>query len=255
MVNYGLLADDLTSLLIAIGVFFVGLILGSFLGAVSYRVPRGLSMLKPPSTCPTCGHRLGVADLVPVVSYLLARGRCRHCGRAVSWRYTVIELLTGLGFVVIHAVSDRWPQFIVGAAFYSLLLVMTVIDLEHMVLPDKINAVGTAAGILFAALAWSEITVWQAVIGAIVGYGVVWFIHLLSRGGMGMGDAKFLAMVGTFMGFPAVLYTLFAASVTGLAIGGLLILMGRHRRGAPLPFGPFLAVGAFIAWVYVDSIA
>lgn len=255
MVRYELLANSLTPLSAAIGVFVIGLIVGSFLGAVVYRVPRGMSMLSPPSTCPACGHRLGVLDLIPVMSYLMARGRCRHCGRSVSWRYTAIELLTGLGFVVINACSDGWEPFIVGCVFYSLLLIMAAIDIEHMLLPDKINAIGIVAGLIVALLVRSEITVWRAIMGAAAGYGVVWMIHVLSRGGMGMGDAKFLAMIGTFIGFPDVLQTLFAASVFGLAFGGVLILAGRHRRGAPLPFGPFLAVGALVVWIYSRNIA
>lgn len=271
---------EMEQVLLLVFIFAFGLAVGSFLGAVSWRVPRGVSVLRPPSACPRCEHRLGPADLVPVLSHLLARGRCRHCGARVPWRYSIIEGLAGLGFVGAYWLaavrfpldlgagtsgsigpgsvaleaalsSVHWPAFIAAATLYSLMLVMTVIDLEHMLLPDKINLVGAAAGLGFAVWGAGVVTPLQAVYGGLLGYAVIFVIVFLSRGGMGMGDAKFLAMIGTFVGPLGVLYTLFGASLLGAVIGGILIWLGKHGRKTPIPFGPFLAIAAVGVWVYL----
>jgi prepilin signal peptidase PulO-like enzyme (type II secretory pathway) len=258
-------------LLITFVVLF-GLAVGSFLGAVSYRVPRGLSIVQPPSSCPACRTRLTIADLMPVLSHLRARGRCRHCGAPVPWRYTLIEVMTALGFIGAYSLawarplaaaaagssppvtaltSVDWPLFAVGAVLVSLMIVMTVIDLEHMLLPDKINILGAAAGLGFALWGTGPVAPLQALFGALLGFAVIVLIVLLSKGGMGMGDAKFLAMLGTFVGPLGVLYTLFGASLLGAITGGILIWRGRHGRKTPMPFGPFLATAVLGVWTYL----
>lgn len=231
----------------------VGLIVGSFLGAVAYRIPRGLSIVRPPSACPACGRRLGAADLVPVLSHIVSRARCRHCGASVSWRYTVVELLTAGGFVALYALTVDvygfgWQPLVVGAFLYAVLLVMAVIDLEHMILPDVINLFAAGVGIVFSLLGWSGVAWSTALFGAALGYGIIFVIHWLTRGGMGLGDAKFLAAIGTFVGPTGVLYTLFAASVLGSIVGGALMIAGRHKPRTRIPFGPFLAAAAFGLW-------
>lgn len=176
-----------------------------------------------------------------------------------------MELLSGGGFAVLYwfafesgvmVSAGPGPQatFVVGGVLYSLALVMSVIDLEHMILPDKINLVGTFLGITFALTGLGLVTPASAALGAVVGYGILLIIVLVSRGGMGMGDAKFLAMIGTFVGPMGALYTLFVASVLGAATGGLLMAIGRLERRSPLPFGPFLAVAAIAVWVYMQIV-
>lgn len=243
---------------LSIFMFLLGLVVGSFLGAVSYRVPRGMSIVSPGSSCPACGTRLTPADLIPVLSHLLSRGRCRHCRAPVPWRYTFIELLTGLSFAGAYALATGWfraapdwPLLAQGAVFASLMLVMAVIDLEHMLLPNSVNLIGLAAGLVFALAGAGPVTIWPAVYGAALGYGLIFVIVLVSRGGMGMGDAKFLAMIGAFVGPLGVLYTLFGASALGAATGFILIRTGRHEAKKPIPFGPFLAAAAVGVWAWL----
>lgn len=238
-------------------VFLLGLFIGSFLGAASYRIPRGISIVWPPSACPACRARLGAADLIPVASYWLLRGRCRHCGAPISKRYVVIELLTGVLFAGVYAAATRgfgaapdWAGFGAGASLASLLLLMAVIDLEHMRLPDTVNATGAVIGFGLALLGAGVVTPAHALYGAALGFLVVVVIILASRGGMGLGDAKFLAMIGTFVGPAGVLYTLLGASFLGALVGLALIRIGRLGAKTPIPFGPFLAAAALAVWVY-----
>lgn len=245
-------------------IFVTGLAVGSFLGAVTYRLPRRISIVRPPSACPACATRLTLPDLIPVLSYWWTRGRCRHCGAPVPWRYAAIELTTACGFAGCYwlasvtdgpaAVTD-WPTFAAAAVLLSLAIVMAVIDLEHMLLPNAVNVIGAAAGLGIAAAGVGPVTLAQAVLGALTGFGVIWLVVVLSRGGMGMGDAKFLAMIGTWVGPLGALYTLFGASAVGAAVGGILIWLGRQGRKTPMPFGPFLAVAALGVWTYLTVAA
>lgn len=239
-------------------VFMLGLLTGSFLGAAAYRVPRGISLWWPPSRCPACGTRLTARDLVPVLSYVVHRGRCRHCAAPVSWRYTVMELAAGLLFAGAYAAATRglqeppaWNAFATAAVFASFLLVMTVIDLEHMRLPDKVNLAGAAAGFILSVTGLGMVAPGKALSGAALGFSLIVAVVLLSRGGMGMGDAKFLATIGTFVGPAGVVYTLLGASVLGAAVGLVLVGLGRRPAGAPIPFGPFLAAAAAVVWEYL----
>lgn len=228
-----------------------GLVIGSFLGAVSYRLPRGICIATPPSMCPLCQRRLTVADLIPVFSQLFNRSRCRHCGGKVPWRYAIIEILTCFGFVFIWLISGHWTSFVVSAVFYTWAFTLAVIDIEHLLLPDKLNFTGALAGFCFAACGWAQVSFLQALYGALLGYGLIFVVVLLSRGGMGMGDAKFLAMIGTFVGPVGVLLTLFGASALGAVVGMALVKLGRHGRREPIPFGPFLAFAAFSTFVFM----
>lgn len=229
----------------------LGLLMGSFYGALVHRVPRRESIVSPPSACPKCKRRLGVPDLVPVFSWVFLRGRCRHCRAPISVRYPLIELVTGLGFASVYLVHPEFPSVIAWLVFFSLMLLLFIIDLEHMILPDRLTLPGIALGITATLLGWTDLAFVQSVGGAIFGYGLIFVVAKLSRGGMGMGDAKLLAMVGTLLGPWGVAYTLFGASLLGSLVGVGLILAGRHKRKAPMPFGPFLAVAAWIVWVLV----
>ena len=199
--------------------FLFGLIFGSFFNVVIYRLPKGMSVVKPGSSCPKCGHRLGPLELVPVVSYLLQKGRCQACGEPIAWRYPIVELGTGLGFACIAWQSSSRIELVVGLVYFSLLFVLALIDLDHKLL------------------------------GVSVGFAVMFAIALISRGGMGMGDVKLMAMIGAFLGWQKVFFVLFWASVVG-SIGGVLFLyLTKQDRKTPIPFGPCLAVVALIYYI------
>lgn len=166
----------------------------------------------------------------------------------ISIRYPVTELVTAIGFVGMYLISQSWQEFVVGAVFFSFLLIMAIIDLEHMLLPDAINVVGAITGIVFSSLGWAKVTIGEALGGACLGYGLVLLVVILSRGRMGMGDGKFLGTIGTYVGLEGVFNTLLAASILGSIIGLLLVAVGRHERKSPIPFGPFLAIAAMLIW-------
>jgi leader peptidase (prepilin peptidase) / N-methyltransferase len=228
-----------------------GLIVGSYLNVVVHRLPRGLSTVRPRSRCPSCGAGIGARDNLPLVSWLLLRGRCRHCGAIIGWRYPAVELATAALFVLCLERFGPSLEAAVAAFFGCLLLALALIDAEHYLLPDRITLPGIVAGL--AVQPWID---WggmlQAAIGALLGGGVLlalWGAWLLLRGeeGMGLGDAKMLAMVGAFLGWKGVLVTLFLASLVGSVVGLALIAFGRGGMKSRLPFGVFLALGAGVA--------
>lgn len=225
--------------------FVFGLVLGSFYNVVIYRVPRKLSLIKPGSSCPHCGHRLGASELVPVLSFLWQKRRCKECGGAIAWRYPLVEFITGLSFALIAWKSSSLSGLVIGLVFFSLLLILALIDLEHKLLPDVLTLPGTALGLLFALLGLT-MSFWSSVLGVAVGFLLMLLIALISRGGMGMGDVKLMAMIGAFMGWKAVFFVLFGASLLG-SIGGILYLyITKQDRKTPIPFGPSMAVAALI---------
>ena len=226
--------------------FFVfGLVFGSFYNVIVYRLPKGMSLVKPGSHCPHCGHQLTSLELVPVLSFLLQNGRCKVCKSKISWRYPVVELVTGLGFALVAWQSILWRDYLVGLVFFSLLFILALIDLEHKLLPDILTLPGIVIGLLFSLFGWT-LSFWSSVLGAVVGFGLLFAIALISKGGMGMGDVKLMALIGSFLGWKAVLYVLFGGALFG-SVGGLLYLyITKQGRKTPIPFGPSLALAAFL---------
>ena len=231
-------------------IFLLGLVLGSFFNVVIYRLPRKMSLVKPGSGCPKCGHRLGPSELIPVFSYLWQRGACRECGDRIALRYPLVELAAGIGFWAMWRHSSSPEEFLSGAVFFSLLLLLAIIDLEHKLLLNSLTLPGIALGLLFGLLGWTS-SFWTSLLGAGAGFLLILVIALISRGGMGMGDVKFMAMIGSFLGWKSVFYVLFGASVLG-SVGGILYLyLTKQDRKTPIPFGPSLATAALIVYFLV----
>lgn len=230
--------------------FCFGLVFGSFFNVVIYRLPRGLSLVKPGSSCPRCGHRLSSLELIPLFSFLWQRGACKACGAMISRRYPLVEFLTGLGFALIAWTSSAWTELIVGLVFLSLLLVLAFIDLDHKLLPNVLTLPGVGVGLLFSLLGWTT-PVLDSLLGAIVGFVLITVIVVVSRGGMGMGDAKLLALVGSFLGWKAVFYVLFWGSVFGAIVGIIYLYITKQDRKTPIPFGPFLAAAGIICYFFL----
>jgi leader peptidase (prepilin peptidase)/N-methyltransferase len=243
--------------LIALYVAVLGLIVGSYLNVVIYRLPLGLSTVRPRSRCPACGAPIRALDNLPVLSYLLLRGRCRACGAGISWRYPLIEAFTALALVGCYVAFGLRPQALVAAVFACLMIVLAMIDVDHMILPDRITWPGIALGFLGHAmlvvllrLPWSHML--EPLGGALLGggmtlaiYGLWWLIR--RQEGMGLGDAKMLALIGAFLGWKAMFVAFFFAVLSGSIVG--LVLMRRSGEGMQtrLPFGAFLALGGLIA--------
>jgi len=241
-----------------------GLLIGSFLNVCIYRWPRDLSVVRPRSHCIVCGKTIAWYDNIPVASYVLLRGRCRHCDVPISWRYPLVELLTGALFFFFVWKLGPTLAALKMCAFSAILLALFFSDLEERILPDELTLGGTLAGLAFAvfvpvpesiaALFFSGRTQWlvEAALGAVVPAGFLWLAGWLyervrHREGLGLGDVKLIAMVGSFLGLGGALLTLAAGSLAGSIIGSAYIWLTRKDHATyPLPFGSFLAAAALV---------
>lgn len=229
--------------------FFLGTVFGSFLNVCIHRIPEGKSIIYPPSHCPSCGRGIAIYDNIPIFSYLLLRGRCRGCGSRIPIQYPLVELISGflLPFLFFRfGWSFKVPVYFL---FLSALLVIAFIDAKMGIIPDVISIPLLISGLVLAPLTTG---VKEALLGVILGGGILLsvalgYYYLTGREGMGGGDVKLLAMIGAFLGWRGVFYSLFIGSVAG-SVAGILIstLHGRSLRHLPLPFGPFLSLGAAI---------
>lgn len=228
----------------------IGLCIGSFLNVVIYRLPLGKSIVSPPSKCRNCNYQLRAYDNVPVLSWLFLRGRCRKCGTPVSIQYPIVELITGLLFVLVIWLTPPGPLVASRLLLVCILIVLFGIDFEHQILPNSITLPGIASGFLLSLIAPPG---WQAsLIGIVLGAGILYGIALAyylwrREEGMGMGDVKMLAMIGAFLGWKAVLVTLVLSSFAGAFVGLGMMAVQRGTMKYALPFGTFLAIGALVA--------
>ena len=230
----------------------VGLIFGSFTNVLIARIPTGESIVTPPSHCPRCGHRLGVLDLVPVLSWLFLKGKCRYCQEAISIRYPAVELLTAALFM---GVFLRWgisAYTLAGWALTVILVSSAFIDLDEGIIPDVITIPGVVLGLV---VSFVTIGFFPALWGALAFGGVLFLVAVISKGGMGGGDIKLAAVIGAFTGIPGAIITLLLSSFLGAVFGITLMLMGRAGRKTPVKFGPFLAIGAYTAYLFSNQIA
>ncbi len=229
--------------------FILGSVIGSFLNVCIYRLPRKESIISPPSHCPSCNESIAWYDNIPIFGWLMLRGKCRKCGNPISPEYPIVEFVTGLLFLFTYlryGLSPYLPMFLL---LFSAFLVIALIDFKHQIIPDMITLPGIAVGIA-ASFALNHITPKASIIGLLVGGGLFFLIALLSRGGMGGGDIKLMAMIGTFVGWPGVAVTTMIGSTLGAIIGIALMIMGKKGRKSQIPFGPFLVIGAaiYILW-------
>ena len=228
----------------------LGLAVGSFLNVCIYRLPRGESVVSPPSRCPSCGRGLRWFENVPVLGYLLIGGRCRTCRAAVSPMYPIVEAGTALVFLLQYWQLGWQPLLGIRMAFVAAMIVLFVIDLQHRILPNVITLPGVGIGVVASLLFEPG---WVAsIIGVAAGGGVLWavgeaYFRIRGEEGMGMGDVKMLAMIGAVLGWQLMLVTLLIASLTGSIFGGGMILLKRGGMKYALPLGSFLAAGALIA--------
>lgn len=240
----------MTDPLVAVVVGLFGLAVGSFLNVCIHRLPRGESVVAPPSRCPACGRRIRWFDNIPVVSYLALRGRCRHCRATVSPMYPLVEAAIPALFLLQYREVGFDPLLAPRLLFTAAMVALFVIDLRHRLLPDAITLPGIAAGLAFALFldpGWMD-----AAIGAVAGGGSLLAIseaYYRLRGveGLGPGDVKMVAAIGAFLGWQMMLVALILAFVLGAAVGAGLMAAGRAGPRTALPFGSFLAVTAVAA--------
>jgi leader peptidase (prepilin peptidase) / N-methyltransferase len=225
-------------------VFFAGLFIGSFLNVCACRIPVEESVVFPPSRCPSCGRRLGAWELIPVLSFLWQRGRCRGCGVAVPWRYPAGELLTAVTFAVLYS-RFGWPAFAWQALFYALLIVLVLIDLEHQIIPNRLVLLLLVLSVVLR-LAEPAVSWRDGLLGMLLGGGLFFFLAVVSGGGMGGGDIKLVAVFGLWFGWQQLILLMFLSFLSGGLVSGVLLAAGIKKRKDGIPFGPFLVLAAFI---------
>ncbi|MEO8505570.1 MAG: A24 family peptidase [Acidobacteriota bacterium] len=232
----------------------LGLIVGSFLNVVVYRVPRGQSVVTPRSACPWCGGAIGARDNIPLLGYLLLRGRCRRCNAPIGWRYPAVEATVAGLFALCVARFGPRPQALVAAVICAFLVALALIDVDHLMLPDSLTFPGMLIAFALAVPAAFDHSIalvgplWSA-LGMLCGAGFLFLVAeawLWLRGeeGLGLGDAKMMAMIGAFLGWRGCVETMIYACFAGTAVGLVLLATGRAGRRTRLPFGVFLALGA-----------
>ena len=232
----------------------LGLIVGSFLNVCIYRIPRRENIVFPPSHCPNCRQPIKPYDNIPLLSYLLLRGRCRGCGGRIPLRYPVVEAAAGVGFAAIVGRYGINSSSLLYLIFFSVLLVLAFIDLEHQILPDVITLPGIPLGLLLGLLL-PQARFLSSALGLLLGGMLFYLVAFLSRGGMGGGDIKLAAMIGSFLGWQKLVLTIFLASVSGSVVGAMMVALRlKGRKGeevdTAIPFGPFLALGATLSLLW-----
>jgi len=247
-----------TLIFVLIAVF--GLVWGSFLNVVIYRVPREMSLLRPPSTCPGCGARIKPYDNVPVLSYLALGGKCRKCGRRISPVYPAVEALTALALILVFDRSGRLLslEFFAGGLFASALIALGFIDYFHQILPDAITMPGLVLSLVYSFFR-DDLTFRGALVGAVTGAGFLLLVYgayrlIRKKEGLGMGDVTMLLMIGAYLGLARTLLTLILASFVGALVGVFFIVRRKKDLQFALPFGTFLAPAAFIAALWGERI-
>jgi leader peptidase (prepilin peptidase) / N-methyltransferase len=252
--------------------FAWGASIGSFLNVCIHRIPRELSVVRPRSFCPQCSHPIAWYHNVPIVSYLLLRGKCRYCGDRIVPRYVVVEALVGVLFLLVWlkfgftmgprplglaAVTD-WRLDPAYWLAVSGLVLGTFVDFEHLIIPDRVTLGGIVAGVVLSGLVpqmhgeheWVR-GLWQSALGAAAGWGLLWAVAVLGtlifrKDAMGFGDVKLMGAIGAFLGWRAVLFTMMLSSLAGSLVGVGLVLTGRKQMQSRIPYGPYLALAALV---------
>ena len=239
-------------------VFFSGLCVGSFLNVCIWRIPRDESVAWPGSHCPACNHAIAPWDNIPLLSWLILNGKCRHCKISISPRYFLVELLTGTLFAVlwlIHGWSVLTPLYIF---FTTALILGTFVDFDHLILPDRVTIGGMIAGPILS-FAFPSLhgqterlpALLHSLGGLALGFGILWLVStvgrlILKREAMGFGDVKLLGAIGACLGWQSVLFTIFFSSLSGTVVGLTLIAAGKKELQSRIPYGPHIALAALV---------
>lgn len=234
-------------------IFIFGLIIGSFLNVCIYRIPLKKSIAWPPSHCTACENRLRTWHLVPIISWLVLRGKCGHCAAKISWRYPLVEMVTGFLYVYLYKLQGFTPILFESMFFVSLLLVISFIDIDHKIIPNILVILGIIVGLILGLLLRPD-TLLFMVLGLLVGAGLLLAIAIISNGGMGGGDVKMAGMLGIYVGWQGVLTAIFVASLLGAIFGICYMLVTGKGRKSTVPFGPFLAVGGLLVYLHSEDL-
>ena len=244
-------------MLVVVSIIF-GAIVGSFLNVCIIRLPKEESIITPGSHCPHCKSPIKFYDNIPMLSYFILKGKCHHCNEPISFQYPLIEGLTAFGSLIIFMRFGPSLSYLFFFSFLAALIVITVIDLYHQIIPDVISIPGIGIGLL-GSLIIPYITFFNSLIGILVGGGSLFLVAtlyqwLFKREGMGGGDVKLLAMIGAFLGWKSVILTILLSSFIGSIVGiAIMLLNGKDFKYA-IPFGPFLSLGAVTSLFYGEAL-
>lgn len=233
--------------------FIFGLVFGSFFNVVGLRVPLKKSIVSPRSSCSNCGHTLHTRELLPVFSYVLQKGKCRKCGAHISKVYPLIELMTGCLFVFALFQLGFQMELLVALTFISLLVIIVVSDLAYMLIPDRILLFFLPIFIIERFFIPLD-SLWSSIVGAVGAFTLLFLIGLVSNGGMGGGDIKLFGVLGFILGWKLISITFMIACITGTIYGLAAMKAGKVQKRNPIPFGPFIAIGALISYFYGNEL-
>jgi leader peptidase (prepilin peptidase)/N-methyltransferase len=241
-----------------IAAILLGAIVGSFLNVCILRLPKEESIITPGSHCPHCKKPIAFYDNIPLVSYFILRGKCRHCKKKISLQYPIVEGITALSSLLLFIKFGPSLPYLLYFAFVSSLIVITGIDLSHQIIPDLISLPGIGVGLL-GSLLFLPLTFLNSLFGVLLGGGSLFLVAtlyqwLFKREGMGGGDVKLLAMIGSFLGWKAVILTILLGSLIGSITGIVIILLKGKDFKYAIPFGPFLSLSAVISLFYQNEI-
>nr|WP_158739163.1 A24 family peptidase [Defluviitalea raffinosedens] len=239
-------------------VIVIGFIVGSFLNVCVFRIPLKESIIFPPSHCMYCQHKLGILDLIPLLSFIFLKGQCRYCGKKINMQYPVIELANGMIYWILFRKFGLSYSFMFYALFSSLLLVIAVIDFRTQMIPNKLIIFGILLGTIFITIDYiinrSFLAIQNGITGFLAGALMILIIILISQGGMGAGDMKLMGVIGLFLGFRGVIMSFFLGVLLGGIIGVILLATKIKDRKAAIPFAPFLVLGTFASLYWGDQI-
>ncbi|HXL03750.1 MAG: prepilin peptidase [Firmicutes bacterium] len=234
--------------------FIIGTVVGSFLGVCIHRIPRGESLIMPRSYCPKCRAELRPAELIPIIGYILIWGRCRHCGERVSPWHPLLEAGCGLLFAKILSAQGFTVSAINSLVLISLAVVAAGIDFRHKIIPDIMTLPWMVVGLVIGLFSGGIQGVFSRVLGLAACGGLVFLIAIVSRGGMGGGDIKLMALVGSFLGVLGGLTSFIIACIIGAIVGVILIALGIKSRRDEIPFGPFISLGTIITCIFSEQV-
>jgi leader peptidase (prepilin peptidase)/N-methyltransferase len=233
--------------------FIFGAVVGSFLNVCIFRIPVKTSIIKPLSQCPHCHHPVRFYDNIPIISFIMLRGKCRDCGGKISWRYPLVELITAALALLLFLQFGLTLKFLTFFIFTAVLIVITFIDLDHQIIPDVLTLPGIPIFFLLAIFV-VKVPWLEALIGLLIGGGMLFaiaFVYQLitKREGMGGGDIKLLAMIGGFLGWKSLIFILLVSSFSGAIVGIAAMVIQKQDMKYAIPFGPFLSVAA-VAYLF-----
>lgn len=239
-------------------IFILGSVIGSFLNVCIYRIPVNKSIFFPPSHCTNCKTKLKPVDLIPVLSYLIYKGKCKYCGEKISPQYPLIEILNGLIYILIFIKFEYSLNFIFHCILGSLLIIIGVIDYKHTIIPNGLIIFGLSTGLIYRFVLplflRTEVLWLDSIFGLLIGGGFFLLVAIVSKGNMGGGDIKLLGMLGFFLGVKKTMMIIFLSFFIGALFTLPLLILKKKGRKEMIPFGPFIALSAFITMLYYHEL-